>query len=76
MNKKSLSHAIDYVGGQVTLAKLIGTSQAQISYWLTKSKRGVPAEWAGKIEDATGGVVTRHELRPDLFPPEEQRAAV
>lgn len=30
-------------------------------------KRRVPSEWAVKIEQATGGLVTRAEIRPDIF---------
>ncbi len=30
--------------------------------------RGVPAERVLEIEAATEGKVTRHELRPDLYP--------
>ena len=40
--------------------------QEKVWYWLERSKRGVPAEFAPKIEEATG--VLRSELRPDLWP--------
>lgn len=38
--------------------------------WLDDPKRGtrITAERAADIEGATDGAVTRHELRPDLFP--------
>ena len=38
--------------------------------WLTDPARGtrITAERAIEIEAATGGQVTRHELRPDLYP--------
>lgn len=68
MGKDALQNAIRLAGGQLALAQQIGTSQSQISYWLTRSKRGVPAEFCAKIEAATG--VERHALRPDLYPAE------
>lgn len=50
------------------MADRIGTRQQMVSYWLTKSKRGVPAEFVLPIERETG--ITREELRPDLWPAE------
>lgn len=42
-----------------------GISKAAIYFWL--AGRPVSAEYAVKIEQATGGTVSRAELRPDLF---------
>jgi DNA-binding transcriptional regulator YdaS (Cro superfamily) len=50
------------------LADRIGTTQSQVWYWLTRSKKGVPAEFVLSIEKETG--VSRAELRPDLWPEE------
>ena len=57
--------AIEACGGSATLAKGLGVSVQMIHKW----KRGAPitAERAKQIEDATGGLVKRHELRPDIF---------
>lgn len=67
-----IQHAVDITGSQQKLAESAGCSQQHISYLLTTAKR-VSAETALSIERATGGKVTRHELRPDLFPqPEAQ----
>lgn len=65
---EALSRATEKAGGQLALAKAIGTTQSNVWTWLNKSKRGVPAEMAGRIEAATG--VPRHELRPDVFAPQ------
>lgn len=65
MVTNALSRAVLLAGGQKPLADAIGTTQSQIWYWLNRSKRGVPAEVASKIETVTG--VPRHELRPDIF---------
>jgi DNA-binding transcriptional regulator YdaS (Cro superfamily) len=70
----ALKLACERAGGQAKLARRIGTTQGQIWYWLTKSKRGVPAEFVLPIERETA--VSRSDLRPDLFPVsiEEARA--
>lgn len=41
-------------------------TQGLISQW-EGGKAKVPAERVSAIETATGGLVTRHDLRPDLF---------
>ena len=68
MSIKSLQKAINSIGGQAELAKKLGKKQGHVSIWLTRDKK-VPAVMALKIEQVTG--VPRHELRPDLYPPEE-----
>lgn len=62
---EALARATGIKKGQLRLANAIGTTQSNVWTWLNKSKRGAPAEWVAKIEEATG--VPRHELRPDLF---------
>jgi hypothetical protein len=34
-----------------------------------------PAEWCLAVEAATGGEITKHQLRPDLYPQDSQGAA-
>lgn len=65
-SQPALARAIQIAGGQLPLARKIGASQSSVWEWLNRSRRGVPAEWAGKIEEVTG--IGRHELRPDVFP--------
>lgn len=67
MPNRALRRACKLIGGQKPLAKAIGTTQSQVWYWLERSKRGIPAEFVLPIERATG--VSRHDLRPDLYPP-------
>lgn len=69
---KALLKAIDIVGGQAALARFCGVSQPSVNKWLHKS-RYVPAERVLDIERATKGKVTRYQLRPDIYPPEEYR---
>ncbi len=48
------------------MARACGVKQGHVWHWLNKSHR-VPADYVLTIEAATGGAVTRHELRPDIF---------
>lgn len=67
----ALQDAISRAGGQVALAQRLGIGQGAISNWIHKTKR-VPAERVLAIEEATG--VSRHELRPDLYPRDRRRS--
>lgn len=72
MNKTPLESAIDLVGSY-RLAKAVGVKPPTVFSWL---RRGIPpAERCRAIEAATGGRVTRYQLRPDVFGPAEDRAA-
>lgn len=74
MANEALRKACRQCGGQKALAERVGTTQSQIWYWLERAKKGVPGEFVLPIESATG--VSRHELRPDLYPaPSEQEGA-
>lgn len=67
MNDQSaIERAIQAVGGQKKLAEKLDVSKQAITKWRKK----IPAERVLKIEAATNGVVSRHELRPDLYPEE------
>ncbi|WP_342640919.1 helix-turn-helix domain-containing protein [Rhodoligotrophos ferricapiens] len=68
MTNAALHRAVELVGGQSRLAELIGTTQSHVWYWLTRAKRGVPGEFVLRIEEVTGGRVSRHDLRPDIYP--------
>lgn len=63
----ALRVAVELLGGPTATAKEIGKSQSSVSEMLSQGKR-VPAEWCIPLEKATGGKITRHELRPDLYP--------
>jgi DNA-binding transcriptional regulator YdaS (Cro superfamily) len=72
----SLQKAVEIVGGQVELAKCLGITQQRIWNWLYRNKcQRIPAEYVLPIERATQDRVTRYELRPDLYPLEEEDQA-
>lgn len=72
MNDTGIEHlkrAKEALGSEVALAEVVGVKQPSINYMLRKGSR-VPAEWCLPIEAATSGRITRHQLRPDLWPEE------
>lgn len=73
--KNALQRAVEITGGQSALARAIGVKQAHVWYWLNRMQGKVTAEHVLAIESATGGQVTRSELRPDLYPPDEEASA-
>lgn len=61
---EALNAAIDAAGGVSMLASAIGVGQSVISNW--RARCTVPsASYCVAIERATGGAVTRRDLRPD-----------
>jgi len=69
MSQTPLEKAIKVAGSQAELARRIGKKQAHVWNWLNRDSQ-VPAEAVLSIEAATNGKVTRHDLRPDLYPVE------
>ncbi|GGD58015.1 YdaS family helix-turn-helix protein [Pseudoxanthomonas indica] len=49
---------------QAALARVCGQKPQAVTRWL---KTKAPAKHCVAIEEATGGVVTRYDLRPDVF---------
>ena len=66
MSADALQKAIDHCGSQAELARRIGATGQQVSNWLLREKRAA-ARYCVAIEDATDGLVTCHQLRPDVF---------
>ncbi|OJF97600.1 transcriptional regulator [Pararhizobium antarcticum] len=61
-----IERAIEVHGSQVKLAQAVGCSQQYIS-WLLSDAKQISVEKAVDFERATGGKVSRHDLRPDFF---------
>ena len=70
-NMSAIDKAIKKAGNQSALSRLIGVAQQNISYWVKNNQ--VPASFVLKIEKETG--ISRHELRPDLYPLEDIKQA-
>ena len=60
-------------GSQSKLARALNVRPQSVHQWCETGV--VPAKRAIQIERAVNGAVTRYELRPDLYPPEEACAA-
>lgn len=70
---QALHRAAEILGSQAALARAIGRTQQAVNGVFSRGAEP-PAEWCLPIERATGGKVTRHELRPDIYPVETQAA--
>ena len=59
---------------QKEFAARLGVSQGLVHQWV-KGRTRITAERCIQIERVTGGAVTRHILRPDLFGDDQDSAA-
>jgi DNA-binding transcriptional regulator YdaS (Cro superfamily) len=67
--EEALNRASDLLGGRAGIARVFGISRRAAAYWTQ-----CPAERVIGLERATGGKVTRSQLRPDLYPDEPSAA--
>ncbi len=58
--------AIEKLGSQKALADALSVSPSFVSQCLT-GHRKMPVDHCRRIEELTGGLVTREHLRPDIF---------
>lgn len=72
MRLTPIQKAVKKVGGVSELASRLGVTYQAVQQWVEAGR--VPAERALAVEAATAGEITRHKLRPDIYP-EEARAA-
>jgi DNA-binding transcriptional regulator YdaS (Cro superfamily) len=76
MNANPIQKAMAQAGGQSKLAARLGiTPQAVRKWeraWDSGNHQAVPAHRAVQIESAVG--MSRHELRPDLWPAPQEAA--
>lgn len=66
----ALKRAVQKFGSHGAAARAIGVSQQAVTRKMNNGGR-VPAEWCLPIERATAGEISRHDLRPDLYPEAE-----
>ena len=72
---EALSRAIDLVGGPSEAGRCLGVTRQCVIGW---KKTRIPAERVLDLERLTldaGDVITRHELRPDVFGESKVRTA-
>lgn len=79
----ALRRAKEILGSEAAVADAVGVKQPSVNYILNSGKK-VPAEWCIPVEVATakkaeetgaGESITRHQLRPDLYPAASEAAA-
>ena len=64
-SREALERVVEIVGSQSMLARFVGVRQQAVSQWV---RRGVvPAARCRAVSEATNGIVSVAELRPDLF---------
>lgn len=71
--QQAIEH-FDTKGRQSGLADAVGVSQGMVSGWLN-GRYEITWEMAKRIEQATDGVVSRYDLRPDIFGPKPEADA-
>lgn len=64
--QSALKRAIEAAGSQSAFARICGCTQGNI-WQLVKRGGHLPAQYVLRVEASTG--VSRHDLRPDLYPP-------
>lgn len=69
---EALQKIVDAAGSQSRLAAALGVSSTAAWKWVQSSKR-LPAEYVLKAERLYG--VSRHDLRPDIYPRDYPPAA-
>lgn len=66
-----LDRAIELAGGPAALSKFIGEHFEPITVQAISDWTRCPPLRVLQVEKATSGRVSRHELRPDLYPREK-----
>lgn len=66
---EALERACKAVGNKKALAQALSVRQSTLSGWFSRGR--IPAARVIMIERASG--VSRHELRPDLYPMEAKK---
>lgn len=64
---QALQKSISLIGGQAELARQVGVRPQTVHVWLKKFGQ-VPTKHVLKIEKILNGVVSRSDLRPDIYP--------
>lgn len=62
---RALQRCVEIAGSQSEFERQTGAKQQKVSYWL-KNRRLLPGEYVLAAEKAFG--VSRHHLRPDIYP--------
>jgi DNA-binding transcriptional regulator YdaS (Cro superfamily) len=61
--------AIALAGGPTAIAYELDITPQAVSRWASQDQ--IPAKWVIPVETMILGQVQRHELRPDIYPPQD-----
>lgn len=67
----SVEKVAAHFGTKTALAAVVGLTRGALRFWA----HGVPPEYVLTIEKASGGKLTRHAMRPDIYPVERPKRA-
>lgn len=62
-----VTQVVEAAGGAAALARHLGITSQAISQWSR-----IPSDRVIPIERLLGGRLTRHDMRPDLYPQDER----
>ena len=66
---EALAKAVQIAGGQAPFGRVVGVTQGAVWQRL-KANKPAAAGWVLRAEEATG--ISRHDLRPDIYPVEQR----
>ncbi len=64
--EEAIKRAVEIAGGAASLARKLGISRVSVHEWVKRGR--IPATRVIAVETAVNAEVTRHDLRPDLYP--------
>lgn len=64
--REAIIAACKIMGSQATLARHLGVTRQAVSKWIKTGR--TPSRRVLTIEQATKGLLTRYDLRPDVYP--------
>ncbi len=70
--RAALEKIIKRAGSKSAVARHCKVVPPAVAYWV---KTRIPANRAVQLEQISGGEITRHDLRPDLFGPKPRARA-
>ena len=64
----ALERVIEIIGTRGKLAPLLDVAESVVANWLYRTKCGVAPMYVLPLEQVSGGQVSRHQLRCDIYP--------
>lgn len=69
----ALARAVRAAGSQSAFGRIVGRRQSTVAHWLAAGQMPADEGLVLKVEEATG--ISRHDLRPDIYPVEASAPA-